>query len=499
MNKKLFFISLLIFCFSKNGLANYEYDKNLERAYDLILTFHLNEAQQLLQKEKLEKPDNDLRLLYLNYIDFLKAFVSEEKSEFENLKRNTSLRLKELNRRSENSNSPFHLYVQSEILIQQALVRIKFNELINSAGEIRRAYKLIQKNKTLYPAFILNAKISGLLNTMIGTVPSKYQWIIRYAGMEGNVLSGQKELEELMINIATTNYKSYRPEILFYLGNLYTVFSIPVDTSNLIKQIYPFTSEYPLLAFIYSNIMSKIGKNDESLAVLNASIQNETTYPFVFLYYKRGLARLRKLDLSSKSDFEYYLKNYKGQNNIKSTYQKLAWVEFIKGSTSEYSGYLKLCRENGITTNEDDKSANEEAFSGSQPNVYLLRSRLFFDGGYYSSSLAEIAGNKIENFPRYRDQLEVTYRLGRIMQMTGQFEKAIDYFESTIKNGLSSEYYYAANSALMLGLIYEERKEAELAKKYFEQCLEIKHKEYSNSINQKALAGLERLKQKKTD
>ena len=80
------------------------------------------------------------------------------------------------------------------------------------------------------------------------------------------------------------------------------------------------------------------------------------------------------------------------------------------------------------------------------------------------------------------------------MQMTGKKDKAINYFEMTIKNGLTSRYYFAANSALMLGQIYEEEKEKNKAEFYYKKCLSIKHEQYKNSIDQKALAGLARIK-----
>ena len=149
---------------------------------------------------------------------------------------------------------------------------------------------------------------------------------------------------------------------------------------------------------------------------------------------------------------------------------------------------------NGKAMVEEDQIALFESESRTVINIYLLKSRLFFDGGYYDHSLSEITGKKIENFSYYSDQLEVTYRLGRIMQMTGKKDKAINYFEMTIKNGLSSRYYFAANSALMLGLIYEEEKQKNKAELYFKKCLSIKHEQYKNSIDQKALAGLDRIK-----
>ena len=494
MIRKFVFISFCIFGVSAKSFAYYDFDSKLELAYSSILSFKFADAEKLLQQEKIEKPGNDLCLLYLNYIDFLKAFISEEKSDLENLKINSSIHLSQLNRDKSNSSSPFHLYVQSEILMQQALVRIKFNDYLISAGEIRKAYKLIQKNKILFPKFILNQKIFGLLNVIIGSVPPRYQWIVKYAGMEGNIATGLNQLQELYKSIETSPFHSYRSEILFYLGNIYSVFSMPIDSAFLLNQMFPLIPKSPLIAFVYSNIMTKTGNNEAALSALNSSIESNSSFPFVYLYYKRGIAKLRKLDLSSKHDFEYFLLHYKGLSNINSAHQKLAWIALIEGDTASYLTNLKHCRKNGVLFNEDDKAAFDESEEEEVINTFLMRSRLYFDGGYYSNSLSEITEKKIKNFPRYRDQLEVTYRLGRIMQMTGQKDKAIVYFEMTIKNGFSSDYYYAANSALMLGIIYEEEKQNEKAKIFYRKCLSMKHEEYKNSIDQKALAGLERIK-----
>lgn len=494
MIKKFFFISIIILSNSLNSFAYYEFDKKLDLAFSSILALHFTEAELLLQEEKTEKPGNDLRLLYLNYIDFLKAIITDGKAEFEILKNNSAIRLEELKKNKNNSSSPFHLFVESEILIQQALLRIKFNEYIISAGEIRKAYKLIHNNEKLFPGFILNKKISGILNVFVGSVPQQYQWIIKYAGMDGNITEGIRELRTLYLNIESTSFKSYQPEILYYLGSIYSSFSIPVDSFLLSNKTLASINSNPLVAFVYTNIFMKQGENEKALITLNSTLLQESNQSFIYLYYKRGLARLRKLDFSSSQDFEYFLIHYKGLNNVKSAYQKLAWVYLIKGDTIKYKENLKKCMENGVALNEDDKAAKEEAESSEIVNVYLLRARLFFDGGYYNLSLSEISERKIENFRHYHEQLEVTYRLGRIMQMTGKKDKAINYFEMTIKNGLTSRYYFAANSALMLGQIYEEEKEKNKAEFYYKKCLSIKHEQYKNSIDQKALAGLERIK-----
>lgn len=494
MIKIFIFVCIISASFSRCASAYYEFDKKLEQAYNLILTLHFSEAEKILQQEKIEKPGNDLRLLYLNYIDFLKAFISEERTEFEKLKLNSALRLSQMEKDKENLSSPFHQYIEAEILIQQALVRIKFGENVHSANEIRKAYKLIQKNELLFPSFVLNNKISGILNAIVGSIPEKYQWLIKYAGMEGSISLGINELQQLYTEVDETPFQCYRHEVLFYLGFIYSVFSPVNDSIPLINQMKPLVGNSPLLAYVYSNLMMKRGRNDEAINALNLSLQKKSAYPFMFLYYKRGLARLRKTDLTSETDFNYFLSHTKGENNIKATYQKLAWIDLLKGDTIGYSNNMRLCREKGHSLLDEDKSAQDESVNNQITNKFLLKSRLLFDGGYYREALSEITVKKIDDFPLFSDKLEITYRLGRIMQMTGSIDKALAYYETTIKNGSSTRFHFSANSALMIGLIYEEKKLYEKAKMYFQKCLSLEYDQYRNSIEQKAKAALDRIK-----
>jgi tetratricopeptide (TPR) repeat protein len=494
--KKYFFSFIIILFAPFYSSAYYLFDQTLEQSYSKILTFHFNEAEKLLQQEKTEKPGNDLIHLYKNYIFFLKAFVSEEKQDYELLLKHASVTLEEIKTSKENVASPLHLFVQSEIYVQLAMVKIKFGDNISAANDMRKAYKLIHRNEELFPNFLLNKKISGLLNVLIGSVPEKYQWLLNYAGINGKINEGILQLQTLYDSTEENGLSSYRPEILFYQGFIYSVLSIQSDSSNLMTKMKPLVKSYPLIAYVYTNILMKQGRNDEAIETFDSALLNGSPYAFIFFYYKRGLARLRKMDLEAKSDFDFYLKNYKGINNIKSTYQKLAWIALLKGDTAGYHSYLLQCKQHGNTILDEDKNAAEESNSNELQNVYLLKSRLLFDGGYYNEAISTITSHPLDDFPSYNDRLEVTYRLGRILQMKGQIEKAILYFEKTLKNGLSSKRYFAANSSLMLGQIYEEKGEFERATSYYKQTIEIKSDEYKNSMDQKAKAGLERIKMK---
>jgi tetratricopeptide (TPR) repeat protein len=92
--------------------------------------------------------------------------------------------------------------------------------------------------------------------------------------------------------------------------------------------------------------------------------------------------------------------------------------------------------------------------------------------------------------------LEYSYRLGRIYQELEDFDKAIKYYETTIKNGSELSFYFAANSSLQLGLIYESKGNLVLAKSYFTKSMNMKNSEYKSSISQKAKAGINRIENK---
>ena len=123
----------------------------------------------------------------------------------------------------------------------------------------------------------------------------------------------------------------------------------------------------------------------------------------------------------------------------------------------------------------------------------MLKSRLLFDGGYYDRAKDELDGYKTNES---RNQLEYTYRLGRIYQGWGKTDEAIPYYKETIQRGEKQPYYYAANSSLQLGMIYEKQDDFELARTYYSKVLDMDFDEYQFSISNKAQAGLNRIKGK---
>ena len=313
--------------------------------------------------------------------------------------------------------------------------------------------------------------------------------------MEGTIVQGTDELVALLNTIDNSVYKVYKEEVLFYLSSVRNTFSKSEGSSAaVLEMMKPLCRQSMLIRFCYSNLLMKNGKNEEALKALMDTSSSHGTYPFYFMSYKTGLAKLRKLDFSAEKDLQNFIIHYHGINYLRSACQNLAWIHLLKGDQKKYADYITLCKKMGNEYVDEDKDATHEATSGEIPNLLLLRARLLFDGGYYQQSLAVIAGKTGENFPRLKDRLEVTYRFARILHKLNQADKAIAYFEQTLNNGSSTKYYFAANSALLLGNIYEEKNDFEKAKMYYTKCLSLRDHEYQNSIDSKAQAGLERVK-----
>jgi tetratricopeptide (TPR) repeat protein len=233
--------------------------------------------------------------------------------------------------------------------------------------------------------------------------------------------------------------------------------------------------------------------NDKAIELLVNRPKGSEYYPFHYLDYLTGLAKLHRLDKDASDYFVKYLNNFKGTNYIKDAYQKIAWHYFIHGNSKKYSENMLKVLEYGTALVDADEQAERAAENGEVPNYHLLRGRLLFDGGYYPEALTELTYSTKNFLENERDSLEFYYRIGRIYHEWGKEEASITFYEKTIQEGAESEYYFAANSALKLGNIYEGKGDYKKAKYFYERAQSMNNKEYRNSISSKAKAGINRI------
>ena len=489
---RYFIIIIFALLISNSVFADFLWNKKCKDIYSLIIQLKFDKADLILEEEKKENPNNSLVYFIENYSDYLKTQIGEEKKDFELLKKNKDRRLSFII--NDKSSSPWYLYTQAEIYLQCAASRIKFGEFFIAAFEIKKSYKLNQKNNNLYPDFIPNKKTLGLLYTTIGSVPEKYHWILSTIGIEGNINSGLELMSEAIQEMKTSKkFKIMLEETYF----LYSFLKMNLDNNkdDLKKLLSEIKDKNNLLLNFASNrIASKLGQNELAIKILENRKLEKDHYPFLYLDYLLAINKQNKMDNSCIEHFENFIYNFKGKNYMKSALMRMSWHSHINNNNEKYEYYKNMINSFDGNQVDADREAQSYYNNSKAPHINLHKARLFFDGGYSKLALEEL--QKIKSPTLLNDSknnLEYYYRLGRCMEQMENYELAIKHYNKTIKSGSKEHYYFAAKSALQIALIYEKNKKYKEAEIYFNICIDMKNHQYEQSLEQKAKAGLNRL------
>ena len=234
------------------------------------------------------------------------------------------------------------------------------------------------------------------------------------------------------------------------------------------------------------------GKNDDAIETLESFPRGQEIANFAYLDFLCGRIKQNRLDKDAVNYFYAYLKNYKGKHHIKAAYQQIAWYYLLNGNIAAYKENMKKISTSGSSLSEIDKQAQYEADKAENPNIFLLKARLLCDGAYFQQALNVLTTEK-PILKTTKDSLEFLYRMGRIYHEWGKKENAIPYYEQCIKKGDKQPWYFSANAALQLGMIYESKNENTKARLYYNRCLLMEPKEYKNSLYTKAKTALKRI------
>jgi tetratricopeptide (TPR) repeat protein len=480
--------------FANPAFARYDFNANCIKAYNKIISLDFEAGRNLLTQELAINPDNKTPVLLENYIDFLILAIGEEPSDFEILKPRRHERIRVLS--SGDPNSAWRRHSLAAVHLQWAFVRVRFGEYISAGLDLNRAYRLLKENRVEHPEFVPDLLLSGVMNALIGSIPENYQWAARLAGMQGTIETARKNLYE-MIEIAENNpeWSHLLAEAFFYLsfiemnlqGDKNLVHELLQRMQNIAK-----LKNGPLLCYIKANLSIRTGNNDQAIKILENCLIADGSYPFYYLDFLLGTALLNRIGQQAASHFLRFVNQYKGSNYIKSAYQRLAWLALLDGDQNAYRFYITQVLQHGQTFVDEDKQAQTEALSGKLPNTQLLKARLLFDGGYYQQAIRILDGG-LNSGACKRDTVEFIYRKARIFHESGKLSEAKDFYGKTIEAGSGLPYFFAGNSALQLGLMYENEDDLTGALSYYNLCLNMKFTEYRSSIHQKARAGLRRV------
>ncbi|RYZ93704.1 MAG: tetratricopeptide repeat protein, partial [Sphingobacteriaceae bacterium] len=389
--------------------------------------------------------------------------------------------------------SPYYLFSQAEVYMQWGLLKGKYGDYMASASDLKKARSLLKDNAKKYPDFLPNLKNLALIDVVFGALPSSMKSVAAFLGMRGNIQTGVAQLEKLRVQIDNTKYSFIKDEVIFFLCYMdIDVLHNKNNYSKLSGYLTGMDEKSLLRGYLQGYVAAKTAHNDDAIAYLEKLPKGSQYVALPAVNYLLGNAKLCRMDTDANTFLVKYISEYKGMNYIKDSYLKLAYYYLLRGDEAKYNACLKLVRTKGYTVDEKDKQALKEA-NDTRPDTDLLKARLYFDGGYYAKALAELKDEKVNAFKIPRDKMEFYYRLGRVYERLDKTNEAVANYQRTINMGKASTYYFAANSALSIGGIYEKKKDYKKAKAYYQQAIDMKNHEYEKSIEMQAEEGLERI------
>jgi tetratricopeptide (TPR) repeat protein len=490
INRSPFFVFVFLICFQLAAAATFEFNSECRIAYTKIFNLQFNAARSIMQEEKNRNPDNAALALLENDIDFLSAYITEERPHYKKMLANLEQQINSVEK--VDIHSPYRMYALADIHLHSGFVKLKFGDYLSGALDFYKANSLLKKNQKLFPAFILNLKGIGTLHAMAGVVPSEYKWLTSVAGFEGNIVQGLSELDSLFRNANSEELNFVKPEVallLFYLKNNFE----NVEDERTITKLFTDTVllKNPLIAFGYSGYIMRNGKTEESIKILE-SASMPADIPFLLLEYRLGYAKMCKGDKDAINHLLKFASSFKGKNYLRSCFRYVAWHYLLTGDEIKYRQFIGDVLFVGAAAIGEDKDATREAAEKKVPDKNLLRARLFFDGGYFSKADEEL--KRVDVLKNKVDSVEFLYRRARILHALSDTSNAINLYQRTFTQGKLLGNYFAANSALQLGLIYERKQKRTEAREWFNKCINLSAYDYKASIERKAKAGLERMK-----
>lgn len=495
-NRLYRFSFLFVFVFiALAGTASHTFyfNQNLLVAQGQNYELRLRRAHTILQEELVLDPNNSAVHYLLHFNAFVKAFVTEEQSDYAAYRQVQDAALLHYDKLSDTI--AFKKLAQSDAYFFSATLKAKFEEFYGAARDVNRANSLINENHELFPDFLPNNKTRGIIKVYLSTVPDNYAWVVRMLGISGNMKEGLGLLENLAHTTQDTGCMRFFAKEAAYLYS-FSLMHVAKQPAKAWSETLRCTNDYTtnlMSTYFRSTMATKLNKNETAIGILERRPTGEEYEQFYFLDYLLGVAKLNKLDVTSILDLHQFYTHYKGRNYIKSCLQKMSWYYVVTGNRGKAEEYKVLINKRGYALNEEDKQAVMYA-DKVLPHSELLKTRLLYDGGYTKEASAVIAKVSPKQLASRQLKAEYCYRKGRILEKEGKMDAALKLYEACTLYGIDSNEYYAAYASIYLGDYYLKQGYKTEAKKFYERALTFKsNREYVSSAEQRAKAGLQKV------
>lgn len=488
----LFLGLLLCFAFAKAEKV-YEFNTTCQQAYREITQLKLNNGLALIQKAKLQNPDNLIPLVLESYIDFFTLFFNEDPAEFKTREPKFDERIEALKKGPDNS--PFYNFCLGVVYLHKAGIYLKFDKQFKAGIDFQTGYKYLKQNKKLYATFVPNQLLFGGLQATVGTIPKSYKWIAGILGIKGSISEGMKTVNGFVNSSDPWARLMFNEAIFLDCYLMFYIENKKEESLQLMETKKLDVVNNHLFTYMAANLGINNKKTEYAKNIILNRNKSAEYMPTTVWDFQLGFVYLNHLQTGEAIKyFDNYIRNFKGKFYVKDVYQKLSWCYYLQGNMAAAEEARKNVLSKGATISDADKQAYKDAKTAVWPNAVLLKARLLNDGGYNYEAVNILQGKSTSSFTKEVEQLEYCYRIARINDDLKNDDAAIAFYLKTIAIGINRTEYYAARAALQIGMIYERKGDKKNAITYFEKCLEMDDHDYKNSLDQRAKSGIARCK-----
>ncbi len=452
--------------------AQYYNTKPLNQAYDYLLNFQIDSCQLILRNSPKNPYNYYLQLLSTS----VKLVIADDEALFKSLKNEESEFLSAVE--SEEFSKTEKSFLMAEARLQWGLIKLKYGEEFSAFWNIKQAYSQAKATNEEFPEYLPNYKTLGLLRTMLGLVPEKYNWVLSLFGMHGDLDKGLQELHK----VAHFD-KDFSLEAHLTLAMIQGYLLGDQTKSVAEMQLVHAKRKSILTNYLYSLLLMKNSASSTAMEVIN---NTEGKNRFAYFSYLTGEILLQQGRYTEATiAYENFKKTTKGQSLLKDATYKTALCYYLSGDKTSFSETWSQVHEAGVAKNEADKYAQSEVFLNnlSHPDLYKLR--FATDGGYFDLAKSILRGvdqSKLSS----KDICEYHYRAARLFHKTNQLSEAKVSYNKAITSQGANSWYFAPNAALQLALIFIAEKKFDDARKALKQLDNYKGYPYESSIRQHA-------------
>lgn len=486
-----FYVHLfLLLSFSATAGAHVTFTPELKKAFYHIVEMRFEEARKLVKSERHKQPENRATDYLFTAMTCMELFVNEDNLAYEDQQESIDEAIERLEDLPDTE--PYRNLFLGEIYTAQAILNGKFKNVLTAAWQFYKAYGFLTENHRAFPDFKPTYIPLGVLYAGIGSLPEEYRSMASLLGFEGSVAQGM-----LMLRRAYTDI-SGNPELQFYrpyAGFVYSYvdYQLGADPSLSPEKLGLEVESSSFLIYLQALYEVQQGKPAKAAQWLESRPQGDQYLKFNYLYYLHGKILLGLNPAKAKRQLETYLQRNGSDPYVKSAYRYLSWYYLLEGRKDKAAEMRNMVYRHGSLNTGADRQAMQE---NQHPlNAVLIESRILFDAARYGQALDILQENEQSRCcGSPREEVEYFYRMGRIYESLEKPGEAATAFEKVMTVENASPSYALGNSALQLGLLYEQRADAEKARNWYKRSLRISKYPFYEGVHQKAKAGLSRLR-----